>query len=324
MNIEDNYEDNYEEMLKQAIRESLIISTPDCSNIDQEIIERDKLIGCFSFGKEKQTSNRCHLTDYQNDNSNNDNDNIIKYCQQKILNLTIISIPINEYIKNMINQELDKESNKEQIKKIEEQKIEEQKIEEQKIEKQKIEEQKIKEQEKIQHIDFIIGRGRNKLKDHLNLPLNPEILKRNIIFVDENERTNADVKKLLEDIDFTNFGICKHQDPFEEIEIRFIFDWASFYCSALYNLKRMMLRLNRKCQIIVPLNVDEKTIPCDVKRELNIPIFDIKIINDQYPLFNWDLNEDLSNMKKFKANTSWIGDLINPDQYLQIDVAFKR
>lgn len=156
------------------------------------------------------------------------------------------------------------------------------------------------------HYDFIIGRGKNDPSGYMNFPLNPIFSKRNIVFIDANPIMNADIKQLLHHVDFNNFGICHNQDPMEVIDVRFLFDWSSFYCGALQNLNEIISKIGRKCQIFVPLSKDENTIPIEIKGTLSNKIFMITLVEGYYPLFNWN-NESQT-----------IKDYINPNRYIRI------
>lgn len=160
------------------------------------------------------------------------------------------------------------------------------------------------------HIDFIIGRGREDTTGFLNLPINRKLLDRNIIYIDSNCET-ADIKKYIEDVDFSLFNITKDIDKNEEISIRFIFDWSTFYCSALRNLPLIAKKLNRRFKVLVPLYTDENDIPYDIKNTLNDSIFTISLVNGKYPLFDWNNNINDNNK---------VYDYINKDKYIMIYV----
>jgi hypothetical protein len=158
------------------------------------------------------------------------------------------------------------------------------------------------------HIDFIIGRGRIDPKSYMNFPLNPRIKKRNIIYIDPNDMVDAHIKKYLHEVDFSKFGIHKNQDPLQVIDVRFIFDWSSFYCGGLQFLPEVMGRIDRKCHILVPLNIDEESMPSEIKRCLFGYTYTLTIAEGKYPLFDW------SN-KEFH-----LSQYMNPNRYILIHV----
>ena len=168
----------------------------------------------------------------------------------------------------------------------------------------------------VDHIDFIIGRGKSYPEYGLNLPLNPDLItsNRNIIFIDQDLGMNPDINQRIEDVDFMQFNICKTQDPDEKIYIRFFFDWSSFYCGAVQSLTQIIKKIGRKCQIFVPLYIDENKIPGDVIRELSDNIFKINIIEGKYPMFNWDPSIIIP-----KLDNKTIGSIVNENYYMKID-----
>ena len=169
------------------------------------------------------------------------------------------------------------------------------------------------------HCDFIVGRGRTELVTHMNLPLNPAFMTRNVIFIDADPNVNPDICQYIENVDFNPFGICNNQDPDEHIEIRIIFDWASFYCGAMQNLTDIVAKIGRKCQILVPLDKTENTIPLDVQRALNNNVFKISINEGYYPLFDWSLEgEDCLGINPMSLKPKIMSDIINPDRYMII------
>ena len=156
------------------------------------------------------------------------------------------------------------------------------------------------------HFDFVIGRGKVYPIGYMNIPLNPRLYNRNLIYIDPNLEMDADIKQRLHEIDFSIFGICKDQDITESIDIRFIFDWSSFYCGALHSLTNVIMGIGRKCQILVPLSKNENTIPSDIKSELSSDIFTISLVEGFYPLF------DKTN------NIKLLEDYINSSRYIKI------
>ena len=171
------------------------------------------------------------------------------------------------------------------------------------------------------HYDFIVGRGKNAPNHYMNFPLNPKLQKRNLIYIDPNPIMDADIRQMLDEVDFRSFGICKDQDPKEEINIRFFFDWSSFYCGAIQSLTKVILGIGRKCQIFVPLSKDEQTIPSDVKFKLSSNIFTLALVEGRYPMFDWNENnqeDPEQNDPVIRAKPS-MRNVMNPDRYMRID-----
>ncbi len=169
----------------------------------------------------------------------------------------------------------------------------------------------ITERNKHEHYDFIIGRGQDEPNEYLNFPLNPMFHNRNIIYIDPNPVMNADIKQPLQDVDFSYFGICKYQDRKENINVRFIFDWSSFYCGALQCLTDIVLKIGRRCQILVPLNKEELYIPKDIINTLNNKIFTLSTTEGKYILFDWTQEHKLPINKKMST-------YINCERYINI------
>ena len=163
------------------------------------------------------------------------------------------------------------------------------------------------------HYDFIIGRGQNEPNEYLNFPLNPLFNNRNIIYIDPNPQMNADIKQPLQDVDFSFFGLCKYQDVNETIRVRFIFDWSSFYCGALECLTDIVLKLGRRCQILVPLNKDEPMLPKNIINTLNNKLFTLSTAEGKYILFDWSKETILPHGKKMST-------YVNNERYIKIDV----
>ena len=162
--------------------------------------------------------------------------------------------------------------------------------------------------EKMQyHIDFIIGRGKNNPHGYRNIPIDPCLMKRNVIFIDPNPAMDSDIKEWLHKIDFSQFGICITDDPEQIINVRFIFDWSSFYCSAVSNMANVIRTIKHRCQILVPLDQNENTMPHIIKVTYNDPIFKPEIIEGLYPLFDWNRDD------KQTIN------VINPSRYIRIN-----
>lgn len=159
----------------------------------------------------------------------------------------------------------------------------------------------------IAHIDFIVGRGRNKPDGHINFPLNMVFKNRNVVYIDPDETTGSDIRQCIQDVDFSQFNISKNDDTNEKIQIRFLFDWSSFYCSAMVHLPDIAKKLKRRFKVLVPLNNDETHVPSEVKQYLHDSIFTLATVDGQYPLFDWNNNTDNFN-------------LINKKRYMMIYV----
>ena len=153
--------------------------------------------------------------------------------------------------------------------------------------------------DKKTQLDFIIGRGRNLPKGFMNIPMNVEFEKRNVIFIDPDPRMNADIKQWLRDVDFRYYGIFKDQDPDSLINLRFIFDWSSFYCGAIDEMINVISKIDHQCEILVPLDNDEHTVPDIIKQSFNGSNFNIMIIHGYYPLFDPRINLKIINPFKY-------------------------
>ena len=139
-----------------------------------------------------------------------------------------------------------------------------------------------------QHIDFVVGRGHAYPRGYLNIPLNPLMATRCVVYIDPNPDMRADVRQYLQDVDFAEYMITPLDDPDGLVEVRFIFDWSSFYCGAMQLLDSIVKRLGRRCQILVPLCDDEPAIPPDVHRGLGKnKLFSLTTVEGMYPLFDW-------------------------------------
>ena len=170
------------------------------------------------------------------------------------------------------------------------------------------------------HFDFIVGRGRSYPKGYINFPLNPFFIHRNVVYIDPNPDMNADVLKYLDDVDFSNYGICDSHDPDCKIDVRIIFDWSSFYCGALSNLTNTITKIGRRCQILVPLNAPESLIPSEIIRELDNNIFTISIVEGAYPLFDWSKEKlIIAKTDDRDINQTAISNHVNPKKYIRID-----
>lgn len=174
-----------------------------------------------------------------------------------------------------------------------------------------------------EHYDFIIGRGRNEPTNYMNLPINPMFLSRNVVFIDCNPDTHADIQQRIEDVDFSYFGICKDQDPLELISVNIIFDWSSFYCGAMQNLTRIITNIGRRCRIFIPLDRPNNTIPKDIMQVLNNDVFTITLTDGIYPLFDWTKEGDnCLGINLLTGKQKNISELVNPDKYILICVKF--
>lgn len=166
------------------------------------------------------------------------------------------------------------------------------------------------------HIDFIVGRGREEPKGGLNIPINPLFKYRNVVFIDANSDVKPDIVSYIENIDLSHFGITQEQDPEHKIDIRFIFDWSSFFCGAIQGIHHISLQLRRPYEIYVPLTQSENYVPSDIKNILWQPIYNIVPENGKYPLFDWSIDICTSSGRP-------ISDVVNPDMYLKIIVRKK-
>jgi hypothetical protein len=170
-----------------------------------------------------------------------------------------------------------------------------------------------------EHYDFIVGRGRNELPDYMNLPINPVFASRNVVFIDCNPNMQADIQQRIEYVDFSWFGICNEQDPHERISVNIIFDWSSFYCGAMQNLKNIVTSIGRRCHIFVPLDSTSNNIPIDISRELQTSIFTIIVKDGRYPLFDWNKDSDISlGINPMTGKRKIISELVNPNKYMII------
>jgi hypothetical protein len=157
------------------------------------------------------------------------------------------------------------------------------------------------------HIDFIVGRGRLEYKGALNLPIHKSFKVRNCVFIDAWSTVEPDVCIDFSNIDFTTFGICRHQDPYNQIKIRIIFDWSTFFCGCIQSLFTQCTRIGRSCEILVPLLPSEHSVPSDIKRTLWQPVFKLELIDGKYPLFDW-----------VHCVQKQISNYVNPNVYLKI------
>ena len=154
---------------------------------------------------------------------------------------------------------------------------------------------------------FVVGRGRKELYGYMNIPMNPDIIKRGVIFIDNNEESAPDICKYLHDVDLDAYGMLSRQT--NDIDFIIMFDWSSFYCNALEMLQHQMLNLSRRCTIIVPLAPDENIMPNEIKNKLTSKIFTLSITEGQYPMFDWSPQ----NIEKIKS-------IVNHNRYIEIRV----
>jgi len=165
----------------------------------------------------------------------------------------------------------------------------------------------------IKHIDFIVGRGHNNPDKYMNIPINPELLNRNIIYIDPNPEMNADIKQLMHLVDYSVFDIKKNS-----IKTRFMFDWSSFYCGGLQYLEEVAKQIDYEFEVLVPLEKNENNISSTIQSTLNKnERFNVAIVNGKYPLFDWS-NTNLSEYTKSSQNIKSLSDLINPEKYIII------
>ena len=156
------------------------------------------------------------------------------------------------------------------------------------------------------HIDFIVGRGRREFKGALNLPLHTSFNSRNCIYIDSWDVVEPDICADFNMVDFTTFGICRREDPHNNIKIRIIFDWSTFFCGCIQGLFIACTQIGRPCEMLVPLLPSERNIPSDIKQILWQPIFKIELVKGKYPLFDWH------------SSTKPIHTYVNQNVYLKI------
>lgn len=169
------------------------------------------------------------------------------------------------------------------------------------------------------HCIFVVGRGRNTPNGYLNLPLNPILSTRNVIYIDQNPDTNPDINDKFQNVDFSYFGICGNQDVNEMIRIKILFDLSTIYCGILDDLCNIIsMNIGRYCDIYVPLNNTENDIPEDIKRSIKNEKFTLSLVYGAYPLFDWRSNADISDMKKQFPNYTSIANVVNPNKYIKI------
>jgi hypothetical protein len=135
---------------------------------------------------------------------------------------------------------------------------------------------------------------------------------------------NADIKQCLNEVDFSLFDVCKDQDPNENISVRIIFDWSTFYCGALQTLTDVVNKIGRRCQILVPLDPHENIVPLDVVRHLANGPYTLTVAEGQHPLFDWSLDGNpILGTNYMNGQPKRISDIVNPKRYLRI-YAFDR
>lgn len=188
------------------------------------------------------------------------------------------------------------------------------------------------------HIDFIVGRGRHLPVGCLNIPLNKSFNTRNIVYIDQDPFMCADIRLPLHEVDFESFGICNNMNNLNDvkdndsemslIDVRIIFDWSSFYCGALKHMHTVVKKIGCNFQILVPMYPNENTIPKDIFRELaDSRKYDIKIVNGEYPLFDWSVSKDNTlgvasvEVRSILRNRIVpISQFVNPKKYIEINV----
>ena len=93
------------------------------------------------------------------------------------------------------------------------------------------------------YIDFVVGRGHHPIRGGLNIPINPEFARGNIMYIDSLEEAKPDIQAYLGDVDFKELGITHEDDPTDDIRIRFFFDWSSFFCGAVGSVHTVSSKL---------------------------------------------------------------------------------
>ncbi len=162
--------------------------------------------------------------------------------------------------------------------------------------------------ENNEYIIFIVGRGRVDVDGNMNFSENKEMTTKHVVYVDQSIASHPDINMGIQDVDFSSFGITKKYDHAEKINVIFIFDWSTFYCSALPNFPAIGKKLGRKFYIFVPLDKNDDDIPGEYCNELN-DMFRISIVDGKYPLFDW---------RKTNLIQTEIRDFINPNKYILI------
>ena len=165
--------------------------------------------------------------------------------------------------------------------------------------------------EKHKHINFIVGRGRVEFKGGLNIPLSPIFTNSNNVFIDGMLDVEPDIAKPLSDVDFTQFGITKEQDPENKIDVKILFDWSSAYCGGIQSIHRIAQQLRRPFEIYIPFSNSENKIPSDIKNILWQPVYDFILEDGYYPLFDWTIDV-------LQSSNRHISDHVNPNHYLKI------
>jgi len=161
------------------------------------------------------------------------------------------------------------------------------------------------------HINIIVGRGPKELKGGLNIPLSPIFTNGNNVFIDALPEVNPDIAKPLSEVDFTQFGITKDQDPENKTDVRIYFDWSSAYCGGLHSIHKIAQQLRRPFEIYVTLSNTENKVPSDVKNILWYRCYDFILEDGHYPLFDWTV-------PVLKSSGKPISDYVNPNHYLKI------
>lgn len=149
-----------------------------------------------------------------------------------------------------------------------------------------------------EHIDFIIGRGNNEVIGHLNININPYMEFRNIMYIDKSDMSNPDINNYIQNIDFGE--ILNHYN--KDCKIRLIFDWATFYCSAMIHMIDIAKSIEREYKILVPLERDEHVIHKDILNYCPHDRFICTLAEGEYPLFDWSKDTEHSKLNKINQN----------------------
>jgi hypothetical protein len=162
----------------------------------------------------------------------------------------------------------------------------------------------INNQEQNDCYRFVVGRGRKQIGGFLNLPENIAFSE-NCIYVDPISELEPDIECHIQDVDFYLFNNKK---------IELVFDYSTFYCSAMLNLPMIAKKIGRLFTILVPLHTDEKNIPSDALNFCRKHNYEIKMAVGEYPLFDFD-KQFLHGQRQIVASK-----IINKDNYMVITV----
>lgn len=152
-------------------------------------------------------------------------------------------------------------------------------------------------QNHIKHNIIVVGRGRKDIRGGLNISINKTFNQDDIIYIDQDQLSEADIRLPLKDVDFTKI-------PLSSSDLDIYFDWSSFYCDAMYCLKDKLVSISKITHVYIPLEYHENKIPSEITYEFKSNDFRIDLVDGEYPLFDWD--KDVSKY-------------INPDKYIRID-----